>query len=312
MAENKSNISSPNFCVPETCGKYNEVFIAGFVLTIPALVVGVYLLCKVKIELPNQRITLINRAICQILSCTHRSMVLLIKLVSKPGVAWLRIELFIDSLSFIVNRILTMHLIIDHILRIKFPVEYYTHFPEKAVIQIDGGLWIFGNMFALFILISANTIGIVQGVYKTMSLILLFMDIVIVILGVVLCVIKCNATDSKEDLSKSHNPSQGKFEKPCSAVKSWPVICSFVIFIFPSELMHVLGNYAPQYSKRQIVYYDMVLLLIILGYMVDAITYILLYKEIRKAFCLKLRMKDDITEQRIDIFEDVFYEYRRR
>ena len=76
--------------------------------------------------------------------------------------------------------------------------------------------------------------------------------------------------------------------------------------------MHVLGNYAPQYSKRQIVYYDMVLLLIILGYMVDAITYILLYKEIRKAFCLKLRMKDDITEQRIDIFDDVFYEYRRR
>ena len=200
-----------------------------------------------------------------------------------------------------------MHLIVDHILRIKYPIKYDIHFPEKAVIQVDGGLWILGKMFALCILISANSIGIVHNVYKAMSVILLSIDIIIIIFGVIVCVIKyMHAHELEDEISESYDPSQDDLEKPCSAVKSWPVIFNFVLFIFTSELMHVLGNYAPQHSEAQLGLFDIGLLLIILGYIADAFTYVLVHKELREAICLKLRMRRSMSHS-MDIATEVFY-----
>ena len=291
----------------ETSGDFNEAFIAGFLLNIVALVLGVVLLCNVEIKHPNQRIILINRAICQILSSTIRSIALLIQLFCEPGVAWLRIELFMDSLFFIVNRILTIHIIIDHILRIKCPIKYNINFPEDAVIQVDGGLWILGKMFALCILISANTIGIVYNVYKAMSVILLSIDIIIIILSTYLCILKyLHANTTETEISEAYYSCRYERQRQCSKVKSWPVIFNFVIFIFPSELMHVLGNYAPQYSKAQMVLFDIGLMLIVIGYIADAATYILVHQELREVISARLRLRNSTKNRETNINREVF------
>ena len=103
---------------------------------------GLYLLCKTKSDLPNQKLITINLAISEILVSAFKLSADIVEFVGIESETWSYCIVFFNIIFFTGFRFIVLHMIFDRFLDIHLNIKYQIYFKTKTLTIILLSLWI--------------------------------------------------------------------------------------------------------------------------------------------------------------------------
>ena len=125
-------------------------FVIGYVCLAPLAsflhFLGIIILAKVKSELPNQKIILVNLALSELMFCLSKAIFNFLDLGDMvrewDGPTRLILQFCFLTISRMANRLMMLYLIADRFIAILLHMKYKIFFPKQRVIKITTLLWL--------------------------------------------------------------------------------------------------------------------------------------------------------------------------
>ena len=264
--------------------------------------IGILLLVKIKSNLPNQRIIVINLALSELLFCLLQALIYLLKIADRKWRHWDKPDQQIMSIYVLhmysamafnmATRLFLIYIINDRFMSILLHMKYIIWFPKHQVLKIVIMIWLLALMYGTVLcsLAVGTKYLTILNAWTVHNFANVLLDSIIVVSGIgtyiyfykkVRAIAKStkavpnDATHVQTTSSYTH-----KFILPFLIVLTYIIFNISATIIYQIRLpMKSLGN------RQQNLLKQFARILVITGFLSDSLLYIFVQKQIRRFVC---------------------------
>ena len=265
------------------------VHVSGFTVVGLLHMLGFFLVYRVRTNLPNQRLLILNLSMAEMLRSWKQVVWYSLSLAGLKSKIWELACSFICSTFLLGIPLIILHIIVDRFLEIYFNFKYPLIMSCKQLKIIICILWIVSIIFAVVVLIN-DLINMSEMIWAILDFVGLVLDLVIVVLAFG-TYMYFHTKMKRIRQSKSNNVMLTfKFKIPCLMVLSYIFLnVSSTILKAVISLQHTENDEQPNETGNElqkndscILLDDIAVLLLVGAYFLDAIIYVFLQKSVRK------------------------------
>ena len=281
-------------------GKDGSAFNVGYIIlaTLTTILhgIGILLLVKVRSNLANQRIIVINLALSELLFCLPQAVLYLLKIVDtkwedwdKPGqqIIGIYVAHMYSTIAFnMVTRLLMIYIIHDRFMSIILHMKYIIWFPVHRVIKIIIVIWLLGLFYGTIICsLAVGTkyliIPTAWTIHNSASIVL---DgfIIVSAMGTYIYFYKkvCEIAKSAKSIPNGATPRQTTSSYTRKFISPFLIVLTYIIFNISAMIIYEIYTTNQQNLLKQIAR-----ILVITGFMSNSLLYIFIQKKIRRFVC---------------------------
>ena len=263
---------------------------------------------KVRSTARNQRLIIINLAISELLFCLNQMVYYgARKLMEKPSVLLVKINLPIKMFALTANEFIMLCLIFDRFADIYLHLKYAIYFTKRRTVYILSTIWVLSAIYGTALGVFGHILS--PGVYPTIhndanNYVSIVLDIVITISGIATFVYFYAIV---YQIRKRDNARFGTKTGPRRRHPSLKFIVPFfmvVTYIMFNAMSTMISWFAFVCRKRGSLYYSKYFLLmhiswvlVVVGYLSDALLYIFFQKKVRSYLLMHMTFKKDSNGQ---------------
>ena len=247
--------------------------------------VGLYILHKVKINLINQRLLLINVAVIEMLFGILQTVLNILQPYLSHSFVFGLIDLCCICLLLTMYHLAMLHLTLDRLFDIYLHIKYPTVFQKEKLVRIIAFLWAASTTTAMGMVLLALTKHNISITLKYVMLVQISMDFIIIISFIVTyaylfykvkTLVQEHARVSGFNRGISRTNVKEKFIVPCV------MVLTYIAFMFTSGILATLSHVkSAKPGVPDILLYSIANFLVIFGIISDAVIYIFLQRDNR-------------------------------
>ena len=259
------------------------IILSGYSVTSICHVLGLFLLFKTKYSLPNQRLTIINLSMTELLTSIKHVVVTALFASGINSSALTFINNFLDISLVTLIRLVVLYIIVDRFLHIYLNIKYTLYISPKKLKCIICIMWVFSWCFGItWTLIIWCKLVSMHNIKFILANVLLFGDIMIISSAIVTYVHLYLRVRNINESTNSRGSTGVKtlfnnFGVPCL------MVLTYILFNISATVMRVFREY------------DIPYVLDIIGFLSDSLIYVFLQKRMRHMLKKLLNMSNDKT-----------------
>ena len=266
-----------------------EAHTIGFSLVALMHSIGLFLLCRSKWELPNQKILTVNLMIAEML---YAYLMVITNTIFLSGIQyskpWHLALNFFATILFTEIRPAVLHFIIDRFMEIYTNIKYPIYMPRSRMKKVVAFLWILSMIFA-----AVSSVFEAFEKFTTLNKLLylrsLILDFIILASSITTyvyfyrTVTKIKSTQNRTN----RQPTDGgvslirkKFKLPCF------IVSTYILFNFTSTILLIAAEYANS-DKQFFLIMNIGMFLVIAGFLADVFAYLFANKNVSRNLYLR-------------------------
>ena len=283
-----------------------KVFLGGYIFSLTLHIVGLYFIYHVQTKLRNQRLIIMNLAAANILNSILQIMRNILRMVNyRISGSAEYIEEFLRILCFTIYTIIVIYLAADRVLAIHLHMRYSQYFHRRHVIIILAVLWVSCALYSLILVLIAfivYSIEAIQDFHLYFFFVLENMTTIFALATFIYLYTKVKR--SEKIMLKMFGLDNYRLTRQKRMVNKLFLPCAliftYIIFFEPASIIVMLLAHGGLYMKYM---HEVVTILMLLGYISDAVVYLFLNKDVRDSW-VQVALKPILSSRKLNLKYD--------